>query len=220
MNNVDKQLAETVSFKRNVIGSFIENVDAEFNAKKNMNKSKQDILDTLKVLCEQLGEHGSFVETQAGLEGDAKNEACAIAIMENGGLASSSSDNNYDVSTKDCANVNSSRGYYASIFCALDGVKAQKLTEARKLYEGIMSRYSDAEKDNVKERIVEIENYIGAFEEDAEEVSVISPGATRESTKEAVRTANANRKTSIKTDEAAITAMDNQSRSTAYCPVY
>ena len=47
-NNVDKQLAETVSFKRNVIGSFIENVDAEFNAKKNMNKSNEELYFQLK----------------------------------------------------------------------------------------------------------------------------------------------------------------------------
>ncbi len=220
-NNVDRQLAETVSFKRNVMGSFLENVNAEFNARKNMDKSKQDIFDTLKVLCEQLGEYGNVVGNSADLEGDEKFEACAKEIMDNGGLADSASDINYDVSTKSCADANASRGYYTSIYCALDEIKTQKLEEARRLYKAIdsSSRY-ERDRARVQERLTEMKNYIEAFDADPNEISVISPGATRDSVVQAVKTADANRKTTLKTDNAAITGMDNQSRAVAYCPVY
>lgn len=218
-NNVDRQLAETASFKRNVMGSFLENVNAEFNARKNVDKSRQDILDSLKTLCEQLEEYDSIVGNEANLEGDEKYEACAKNIMDNGGLASSSSDTNYNVSISDCAKTNN--GFYASIHCALDEVKTQKLEEARRLYKAIKSnsRYTN-DLNKVKERLDKIKDYIEAFDADPNEVSVISPDATKESVMTSVRTANANRNASIKSDNAAITGMDNQSRSVAYCPVY
>ena len=222
-NNVDRQLAETVSFKRNVMGSFLENVNAEFNARKNYDKSKQEILDTLKNLCEQLGEYSNMVVKgiEVDEEGNVDTEACAKSIMEDGGLASSSSDTNYNITTEKCANVNSSKGYYTSIACVLDAVKTQKLEEARKLYNEIKSntRYNK-HISKVDERLEEIKNYIEAFDKDTRELSVISPGATATSVEEAVKEAEANRNASLETDNAAIVAMDNQSRSVAYCPVY
>ena len=212
-NDIVRQKAEAIAFKRNIMGSFLENVNAEHSAKKNMDSSIQDVKDSLSALCEQIHNFGEFVGNEKDLEGEEKTEACVTHIMKNGGLASSVDDDDYEPKA-------TTGNYYNSLFSKLDGWKAQKLAEVERQFKDVKKRFSKAELDSVEERIKEIEAYIDAFKEDKNELVSIQPGDTKDTVKEALKTAKADRKAARATDEEAITAQDNQSRSVAYCPVY
>lgn len=212
-NDILRQKAEEVSFKRNIMGGFLENVNAEHNAKKGMDNSLQDVKDTLASLCEQIHNFGEYVGNEKDLEGDEKTESCVTHIMKNGGLASSADDDDYEPKA-------TTGSYYNSLFSKLDGWKAQKLAEVERQFESVKKRFSKAELDSVEERILEIETFIGAFKADTNELVSIQPGDTKDTIKEALKTAKADRKAARAADDEAITSMDNQSRSVAYCPIY
>ena len=222
-NNVERQLAEGISFKRNVMGSFLENVNKEFLARKSKENSKEDIKSVLKTLCSKIHEFGNVIGDEGGLEGDEKLDKCAEIIMskdedndnQTGGLALSPEDNKYDV--KSCGVSNS---YYDTIYCMLDNMKAEKVNEATVEYGNIMRDFSEEEIDIVSERLDEIKNTIASLETDKNEVTTIQPGYDAEKTSEAVRKATADRNGALNAAESAITSMDNQNRNVAYCPIY
>ncbi len=210
-NNIHRQKAEAIAFKRNVMGSFLENVNAEHNAKKNMDKSIQDVRDTLSALCEQIHSFGEVVGNEKELEGDEKTNACVDHIMANGGLASGSEDNDYNATKEN---------YYTSLYHKLDGWKDEKLKEVDRKYNEVIKKFSDAEKLSVEERLKEIDAYIGAFKKDKNELVTIQPGDNKDIVAENLKTAEVDRAAARTTDEESITSMDNQSRSVAYCPIY
>lgn len=226
-NDVTRQLAEGISFKRNVMGSFLDNANKEFLARKSKNNSEEDIKSVLGTLCSKIHDFGLLLGDEGGLEGDEKLNACVKMIMSQDedynnktvSLAASSADKTYDV---DCKKSQDERegNYYETIFCLLDDKKAEKLEEANDLYNKIISAFSEEEKDKVQERIDEIKAYLEAFATDKEEVVVIQPGYDKEKTQTEVNTAKANREASLKSAESALLSMDNQNRNVAYCPVY
>ena len=50
-NNIHRQKAEHASFKHNVFGSFLDSVNAEFNARKNLEKITEDVRSSFENLC-------------------------------------------------------------------------------------------------------------------------------------------------------------------------
>ncbi len=227
-NNVERQLAEGISFKRNVMGSFLENVNKEFLARKSKENSKEDIKSVLKTLCSKIHEFGNVIGDEGGLEGDEKLDKCAEIIMskdedndnQTGGLALSPEDNKYNVES--CGVSNS---YYDTIYCMLDNMKAEKVDKAIDEYKSIIGedgnkKFSPEEIDIVSERLDEIKNTIASLEEDKNEVTTIQPGYDADKTREAVDKAKVDRQGALNAAESAITSMDNQSRNVAYCPIY
>ncbi len=224
-NDVTRQLAEGISFKRNVMGSFLDNANKEFLARKSKDNSKEDIKSVLGALCSKIHEFGLLLGDEGGLEGDEKLNACVDMIMSKDddndddtvSLAASSADNKYDV--MDCTEHNS-KSYYETIYCMLDNMKADLLKSAKSDYAKIQNDFSDVEKEKVQERLDEIKAYLDAFATDANEIVVIQPGYDGEKTKTEVNTAKANRSAALKAAESALLSMDNQNRNVAYCPVY
>lgn len=215
-NTLVRQRAEEIAFKRNVMGGFLENVNAEHNAKKNMDSNTQDVKDSLSALCEQIHKFEKYVADEKHLEGKEKTEACVTHIMNNGGLAETPDDAKYapERNKKD-------GNYYNSIFFELDDLKHEMLNKVEVEYNKVKKgKFSKAELDSVKERLDEIKTYIDMFKEDKDEKTAIHPGDTLESVAEAIDKAKADRDAAIKTADEAIASMDNQSRSVAYCPIY
>ncbi|MBR5599042.1 MAG: hypothetical protein IKW39_03280 [Alphaproteobacteria bacterium] len=216
-NDFTRQIAETISFKRNVMGSFLENVNAEFNMRKTKNNAEEDVKKTLTSLCEQIHQNGLVANTnETGLEGEEKTNACVNNIMNGEGLASSSSDDVYipDDKSKD-------KTYYDTLFNLFDSEKNKKLDDAEKLLANIEKAYSDKELEKINERINEIEDLIKAFKGDADEVIYLKPGDNETTVgKTAIDGANIQREMELLKVEEAILSMDNQSRNVAYCPVY
>ena len=236
-NSIERQRGDLATFKRNVIGGFLEAVNAEHNAQKTLDNNKEDVVNSLKNLCTQLHNFGESVNGEACEDesdsacADQIAEQCAAYIMDNGGLAKNAADDKYEV---DCAQ-SSGGSYYEQIFCKLNDLKDEAIAKAHQGYsetdsdgttvtyvgfDNLKGEASATDSDRVKERIQEIEDYFGAFEADADEVSYIQPKATKASVTEDVKEAKANWEASRAAEEEGITSMDNQSQAVAYCPVY
>ncbi len=229
-NNIERQRADTAVFKRNVIGSFLEAVNAEHTAEKALEQNKEDAIDMLKNLCTQLHNFGESVngESCADSEDSECTEniatSCAEYIMENGGLAKDSADDVYDV---DCAKSNTG-SYYETIFCKLNDLKDEAVKKAENGYSdenGEYEGYNEVKgmegNEKVEERKQQIENYITVFTEtDPDEISNIQPNATPEAVAEDVKEAQANREASLDATEEGLTSMDNQSQAVPYAPIY
>ena len=236
-NSIERQRGDLATFKRNVIGGFLEAVNAEHNAQKTLDNNKEDVVNSLKNLCTQLHNFGESVNGEACEDesdstcADQIAEQCAAYIMDNGGLAKNAADDKYEV---DCAQ-SSGGSYYEQIFCKLNDLKDEAIAKAHQGYsetdsdgttvtyvgfDSLKGEASATDSDRVKERIQEIEDYFGAFEADADEVSYIQPKATKASVTEDVKEAKANWEASRAAEEEGITSMDNQSQAVAYCPVY
>ncbi|MBR5154633.1 MAG: hypothetical protein IKW58_02800 [Alphaproteobacteria bacterium] len=214
-NNFTRQMAETVSFKRNVMGSFLENVNIEIGANKNRKKATEDVKATLRTLCEQLHEYEKFVGNEENLEGEEKLNACVDVIMtQKGGLAKSSEDNDYDIK------ASSPNSFYKTVFQNLDGWKDENLNKAKKELNNLKSIFSKDTQNRVSERIEEIEVLIKSLEADKNEKVAIRPGDTADEVKKAIKEYDAQRPLALDKEEEALISMDNQSRSVAYCPVY
>jgi len=228
-NSLARQVKDLTTYKRNLIGTFLDAVNAEHNAEKVVENSRESVMNALKGLCQQFN---SFKDDQgnammlAAAGDNYSDEACAEEIIDealtnNRGLASSSDDDEYD------ANCGASSGnFYATVFCELDRMKDAALNEAKQQkaildaelakMDALFPGYAE----KVKERTDEIRNYIEALEADSEEISNIQPGATAASVKEELKTAEQNREASEIAAAEGILSMDNQGRAVAYCPVY
>ena len=229
-NNIERQRAETAVFKRNVIGSFLESVNAEHTALKSLEKNEQEAKDSLKNLCMQLhnfdtsvnGESCEDKEDSECMESIA--EDCAEFIMKNGGLAKDSFDDKYDV---DCAQSGSG-SYYETIFCKLNDLKDEAVKKAEEGYSDGENEYEGYNEvkgmegsEKIEERKKLIENYLEIFKKtDADELSYVQPDATPEEVADAVEEAKANREASLDATEEGLTSMDNQSQAVPYAPVY
>lgn len=240
-NSIERQRADLATFKRNVIGSFLEAVNAERNAEKTMDNNKEDVIDALENLCQQMHNLGESVSGEELCEDtsdsecvNAKAAECAQLIMENGGLAKDSSDNVYNVN---CVTKAEAGSYYDQIFCKLDELKNEAIRKAKQGYSDELGEhvgynnleFNENDKDRVQERLNKIENYFAALGApvdgedgtgDPDELATIQPDATGASAAEAAKEAEAN-KTAVRTaEEEGLMSMDNQSQAVAYCPVY
>ena len=189
-NDVNRQQAETASFKRNVIGSFLENANKEVVARKALEQNEQDIKDTLKVLCQQFHEFGYRVTGSS----DENEDTCVNFIMSDNGLAISPEDENYDGLDCEPKELNSDKATFYDIFaCKLDEMKNDTLKKAINGHQKVVENAETGEKETVqvlgykylikeddaekvKERLDEIKNYILALKVDSNEFVNIQPG--------------------------------------------
>lgn len=215
-NDITRQKAELASFKRNVMGSFLDAVTTEYNARKNMESSAETIKETMKSLCSQLEDVG-----------------ISVANCENRALATSYKDTSYFEYEKNdtygkikCSNSNSN--FYEQIFCDLDNKKASYVNAAKALLKTTKAavekkKLSGDAKAYVDERLEKIENYIsdtGTLIVDNNEVSTIQPNIDAKEINSALRTAKTNRRVMLDSAEEGLQAMENQSQAVAYCPIY
>ena len=135
-NSIERQRGDLATFKRNVIGGFLEAVNAEHNAQKTLDNNKEDVVNSLKNLCTQLHNFGESVNGEACEDesdstcADQIAEQCAAYIMDNGGLAKNAADDKYEV---DCAQ-SSGGSYYEQIFCKLNDLKDEAIAKAHQGY--------------------------------------------------------------------------------------
>lgn len=222
-NNIERQRADTAVFKRNLIGSFLEAVNAEHTALTSLEKNEKDVNDALQTLCKQLHNYGETVNGESGEEADS---VCAQYIMDNGGLAKDSADDAYFEDAINCGQSNSG-SYYETIFCKLNDLKDEAIkkalngyTDEEGEYEGFNEVKSMEGSEKVTERIQNIQNYLDSFEEDQNEVTFIQPDSTPDDVKAAKEEALANREASLEATEEGLTSMDNQSQAVSYSPIY
>lgn len=223
-NNIERQRADLASFKRNVMGNFLDNVNTEHNAKKMMDNAKEDIVSALKSLCSQIHNFGQTV----GGGDEETDEACAEYIMEHGGLAKSSADNDYD--NIKCSKASSTQSsFYNQIFCKLEEWKNKAINDAQKgytgsegdVYEGYSVIKNDKDAYRVQERLDGIQDSIDVLEFDKNEEQYITPGSNLQTVNsETLKQARADRESSRAAEEEGISSMDNQTRVVPYCPVY
>lgn len=205
-NDITRQKAERASFKRNVMGSFLNAVIAEDKARKALEQNEKDIKSRLNSLCQQIHTVGIFLND--------KNEAvndCADTLMKKG-MASSINDDKYDVN---CAALKNNTSYYEQIFCKLDGAKEDNLAS-------VVKAKANYEKGGyelvVQEKLDEIENLINALDNDGDEVTTIRPDT--DASDMHIETAKIDRNLAIEKAEEGLVSMQNQTQSAAYCPIY
>lgn len=215
-NDITRQKVEIASFKRNTLGSFLEAITTEYNARKNLKSSEETIKKTMESLCAQLKENGIVIEN-----------------CEKQALATSYKDNIYFEPQKKkagivCKDVNRSASVYNQIFCKLDSAKDSYLMNAQKQLKNIkLDDLPKEAKEYVEERLEKINNYIstekgknGVLVYDKDEISTIQPDIGRDKIAETVKTAEANRDVTIQSVEDGLQGMENQNQAVAYCPTY
>lgn len=228
VNSIHRQRAEVASFKRNLFGSFLDTVNAEHTAKKNLDTMEEEIKETLESLCKQIHENNQSVN---GEEGDTADESCAAYIKSHGGLASSGEDNVYgeegEYNDREQAfkGVNCSQAkqssYYNDLYCKLHEWKLEQLSKAKSKFDELskdseLSQYHN----RVKERLDSIKNTIDVLDMDKKEVVYVTPDIKPSDMDEKLRNAKTDRTAARKSDNDGIIAMDNQSQVVPYCPVY
>lgn len=204
-NNINRRKAEAASFKRNVFGSFLEMVEYEHNAKKNVDAAEKNIRDTLNGLCSQIHQQKMTVGAGDSLD---NTDKCVSIIMNNGGLASSSADRAYGESGEydkvDKVDVysgvsRSSNKYYDRIYYLLADKEASLLNNAMYGatasapekgqnpvmcgtiknrhcgYQDVISQFSQLEQNRVRERLNAIVQYFNAFNGDKKGIVQLSP---------------------------------------------
>ena len=220
-NSLQRQMGETVLYKNNVLGRFLNVVKIENLAKKNMDINKEVLTETLSRLCSMIHENNLVIsDREKELEGEEKTKTCVDYIMSTNGLASSSSDEK-ELVDKDCNKSSSSKDIYHTIFCSLNTAKAQKLSQARKDFAQISKEFKPRDIARVKEHLDKIEGQIKALELDSNEDMEIRPGDdTSIVTKDAIAQSKANKAANLAIAKEGLQSMDNQTRAAPYCPLY
>lgn len=99
-NDVNRQKAELSSFKRNILGSFLDTVYAEHSAKKTRDNMRKTVLGSLSGLCKQIHQNGKTIGIGANEESykdsdekarDAIDEACSRYLTDGEGKVKGSS---------------------------------------------------------------------------------------------------------------------------------
>lgn len=243
-NDINRQKAETASYKRNLFGSFLEAVNTEYTARKNLEAVEEEINNALLNLCKQIHDNGHIVIDSKETESE---EECVAFIKSHGGLASSAEDvvygqeGEYDDKPQAYKGVNcklkDQPNYYNQLYCDLHTWKKNNLYEAISKYTDITKHFSKQEKNRVKERLDSIENTIRALSADEKEVLMVTSNVKCSQSKtlqtcqkkaadccpeinKKLVEAKTDRTVTRKIDGDGIVAMDNQSQVVPYCPVY
>ena len=208
-NDINRQKAERASFKRNVLGSFLDAVKTEHNAYQNMKQSETVIQDSMEKLCEQLKKiHGEEFDVEL-----CKTQELAVTYKD---MAYYEYDKNDRFGKIRC----SESSYYEQIFCELDRLKNGFVNDAK----AKLGKIKAENNAYINERLDKINKYIGPkgiLIVDSNEIATIRPDATVEGYKTTVvDNAKANREVLLDTVEEGLLSMENQSQTVAYCPVY
>ena len=155
-NDIHRQKAEHAAFTHNIWGSFLETVNAEYNARKSLEKITEEVRTSFENLCEVIhnqkvpekDKDGKIIkESRIEITGEdpipddcdeaclkEHNEQCTDILFKN--FAKSAEDKNYGMKgeyTDDTYNkVNCNGEIYESIFCLFDNLKKQSLSKAIK----------------------------------------------------------------------------------------
>ena len=225
-NDYKRQLGESVIYKHNVIGKFLDVVTMEKQTLKTKNQYQENIKGELSGLCKSLHDNGMVVSTKENdLEGDEKVAYCVDYIMNSKGLISKS-DDSVELKDKDCQKPSKGvdKNLYYDIFCSLNMAKAKKLNEARVyLKDKVLGskRYTKAEIERLKARVEEAEGQLRALELDDNELMEILPGYNLEQVNaEKIAASVAEREVDRASQEEALRSMDDQNRIVPYCPIY
>lgn len=240
-NDITRQKAERASFKRNVMGSFLDAMTTEYNARKNLEQSKKAIAETLKSLCEQF-DSLKFADSKRKpvIQGcsefpqdldDLPIEMTDVdknTIVDRIRLATDYTENDYyeinsvhNGAYKGISCPADNQNAYKAIFCALDAEKDNLVQKAQQKLAEVEKKIGNSPngKAYIEERLDKIKDYIdkenGSLIIDNDEVTTIRPGTTP-----AKETGWADREVEIRTAEEGLEAMANQSQAVAYCPIY
>lgn len=213
-NSITRKKAEQASFKRNILGSFLDAVTAEHNAHKMFDTNEQAVKEALETLCTAMDENNISIAGVISPKPDASSEKineCVEAIMNRGGLALSAMDDEYDPTEKCKGTI------YNELYCLLDNTKNALLAEVKQKRNGIVNK--DV-KPIVAEYLNGIDNDLLNLEKDNGEMTSIQPDMDTETLTKAIKEAKAKQITLIDTANEAIISMANQSQTVAYCPIY
>ncbi|MBR2274247.1 MAG: hypothetical protein IJ864_05430 [Alphaproteobacteria bacterium] len=235
-NNINRQKAETASFKRNLFGSFLNAVNSEHILQKSEDQMAQEIKTILTSMCAQIHEQGKVVSNnpQEVVKGECdkncearRDEVCAEYIFDHGGLAySADKDTRYGVDGEyhdatyegiNCANKDKA-SYYEQYFCDLGNLKASQVAEAERLYKELKKNHSELSLTRAKERVERIEKQLAALKKDMEEVTFMTADSTKDTVN--VENAKADRVAERISDDEGIRSIENQSQVVPYCPTY
>ncbi len=204
-NDITRQKAERASFKRNIMGSFLDSVIAEDKANKALMKNEKDMRERFETLCTELEKRDlSVINAETP-------EDCAVALMDDEKFAS--------VKDEDIKCNGNSESFYEQIFCKLN-------TEKDKQLNGIQAKKNELKKpvsDNKDKPIVQkqwedINKTIDSLELDKDEYVIIQPEQVV--TTETINTAKADKETVRGRMEEGLKSMENQTQAAAYCPIY
>lgn len=234
INNVARQKAERASFKRNVMGSFLDAMTTEYNARKSLEQSKKTMAETLQSLCTEIDNLKFLNNNRPTISGCAELSKASdiseiadvdkITIVDTMRLADTyDADRKYYEGGGNYSGINcalSGGNMYKQIFCMLDAGKNSYIAEARKEIEKVNNIFNKNANGSeyIMERLNKINGYIGengSLMIDNNEVTTIRPNVTP-----AIETARADRDVEIQTAEEGLGAMANQSQVVAYCPIY
>lgn len=160
-NSMERQNIQAATFTRNIFSSFLEAVNAEHSAKRNLDTAKENLKDAVKSLCSQIenarpkssreiAECNTLCQGKIGndeikcTEGcqQEKVDNCITSMMDGDGLAKTAEDTNYGVKGEygddeyegiNCDKSNSS-DVYASYFCQLSDWQDELIDKAEKGY--------------------------------------------------------------------------------------
>lgn len=188
-NDIHRQKAEHAAFTHNIFGSFLETVNAEYTARKSLEKITEEVKSSFESLCSMLHEQKTIVNGEETIPDNCNkeciqehNKKCAEIMLKN--FAKSSEDQSYGTdgeyiekeeekkySTVNCKSVKST---YEEIFCQLDALKNENLAQAEDaFFNKAISNYEPVDKNRVKEHLINIMKEMAALRVDENETTYI-----------------------------------------------
>lgn len=204
-NDISRQKAERASFKRNVMGTFLDAAIAEDKANKALIQVEKNMRESFETLCNKLEALDIHTTDVADTKG------CVDKLMQ---------DNLKELSDEgiNCTKNLTKESYYTNIFCAIDAKKDEKLSVIQKDRKGLNISDSDRTKIIVKEQLENIDKNISSLTVDSDEYVIIRPEELVD--KEKVIQAKVDNELVHKNMEEGFNSMKNQTQSVAYCPRY
>ena len=196
-NNINRQKAEHAAFTHNVFGSFLETVNAEYNARKSLEKIEEETKTIFVEICKMIhdqkdaagkpitiGKEDSIPDSCNNECMKEHNEKCAEIMFEN--FAKSAEDkiygtaNEYKNAIYNGITCRPEKGklvqasLYDEIFCMMNDKKDEKLEKAIG-YFNKLKEYSVEDRNRVYEYLISIMKEIAALKVDENEVTLITP---------------------------------------------
>ena len=212
-NSIERQRAETGSFKRNLFGSFLEMVKAEHNAEEIEKNNFKEMESSLENLCSEI--HKAKMSVNGETCDDSNDSECAEKI--NKSCATFIIDQIVVETDLKTGKKNVKNPYYKAISDMLKSAKEAKLSAASsELAEVEKSEH----KDKIAERIKSYKDLKEALTEDKTELAILSPDTNRQEAAEAIKRSEGDREVAQQGLEKSLLSMENQSRVVPYCPIY
>ncbi len=179
-NNINRQKAEHASFTHNVFGSFLEMVNAEYNARKNLEKLEEEMKSSLSDVCDMIHKQKDKAGNPMVLKGENGKSTCTDILLKN--FVKSVEDKVYgekEEYSKDVYNgidckKSEQDNYYQELFCLMDENKNKKLATATTAFRSL-NGYSGEDRNLVYEYITDIMKEMAILAVDNLEITMITP---------------------------------------------